>query len=344
MPPPSMARDFFEQIRNAADPTAFIRALANSSPPTYETDWLDFKAQLSPNLKDAKWRDMWVEALCSFANNQGGVIIWGLDARKDPATNIDAACGEKPVDNPAGVKSRLVELQRQATDPPLANVEIEAYTHPAAPGTGFVVCLVPEGPFKPYRTEDGRRSQYHVRSGDNFTVLSRSMLQSLFYPRSKAVFRVEADLSWTFPDANNKGTQRIEARMDLEVRLGNKGTATARNIQFWMEQHNLKPHPPALDLRAGDGWVQDGRYGQWASVLLHPGMPPRKVFSWSWLTPATMLHGSQNVIVPTYHDPQFSFAVYSENQQPQHFKIQFDMKEVTRLREVMCEAFPEEET
>ena len=32
-----------------------------------------------------------------------------------------------PVDNPHGVKSRLVELQRGATDPPLGNIEIEAY-------------------------------------------------------------------------------------------------------------------------------------------------------------------------------------------------------------------------
>ena len=69
MPPPTMARNFFDQIRTAADPVAFIRGLVNSTRPTYETDWLDFKQQPNTNLKDSKWWDMWIEALAGFANN-----------------------------------------------------------------------------------------------------------------------------------------------------------------------------------------------------------------------------------------------------------------------------------
>jgi hypothetical protein len=163
VPPPSLARQFFEQFLAATDRVAFIRNLYDPADPVSETDWLDFKQQPSPNLKDPKWREMWVEALAGFANNAGGVLVWGIDARKDPATNVDAACGERPVDNPSGLKSRLTELQRQATDPPLANVEIEPVPLPADPGKGFVVCFIPEGPFKPYRTEDGRRSQFPLR-------------------------------------------------------------------------------------------------------------------------------------------------------------------------------------
>ncbi len=115
MPPPSLAREFFDQIRTAADPVAFLTGLVNPANPTFEGDWLDFKTQPDKDLKAPKWREMWVEALAGFANNAGGVLVWGIDARVDPATKVSAACGVKPVDNPAGVKSRLIELQRQAT-------------------------------------------------------------------------------------------------------------------------------------------------------------------------------------------------------------------------------------
>jgi predicted HTH transcriptional regulator len=188
-----LPRQFFQNLCSAADPVGFIRSLSNSNPPSFESDWLDFKQQPQPpDLTNSKWRDIWAEALGGFSNNQGGVIIWGLDARKDKATNIDAAGDVKPISNPFGVKSRLIELQRQATDPVVLNVEIEAYEE--SPGSGFVVCYIPEGAHKPYRTEDGRRSQYYLRAADNFVPMSRSVLASLFYPKSVARFRVV--VSW----------------------------------------------------------------------------------------------------------------------------------------------------
>src|SRR5579872_4218522 len=242
MPPPSLARNFFDEIRNAPDSVAFIRGLVNSTPPTFETDWLDFKEQPRINahrvadLSDKKWRDIWIEALAGFANNQGGVLIWGIEARKDAATGIDAAADVKPVNNPNAVKSRLTELQRQATDPPLTNVEIDAYELPTAPGTGFVVCFVPEGPFKPYKTEDGRRSQYVIRAGDNFVAMSRSMLQSMFYPRTKAVFRVKATLVFHLPE-RNRNAEKATAHMNCIVELANDGTATARNVEVFVTSH-----------------------------------------------------------------------------------------------------------
>jgi hypothetical protein len=314
MPLPSIAKDFFDQIRSDPDPIAFINGLINASPPTYETDWLDFKQQPRPILKDPKWREMWVEALGGFANNQGGVIIWGIDARKDPSNNIDAACGARPVDNPAGLKSRLTELQRQATDPPLANVEIEAYELPSAPGTGFVVCFVPEGPFKPYRSEDGRKSQYHVRSGDNFTVLSRSMLSTLFYPRSRAVFHLEAVLSFKL-EYRGRGPGR-GTKVTLAISTTNKGTATARDILFQMERGFME----GVAIRSmGPGWERDGT-GMFRKLTpMHPRMPLSEVFLCDWEVPGDL---------PTNPPQEVSFTIYAENQEPQRFKHNFSMNEL----------------
>jgi hypothetical protein len=332
-----MARSFFDQIHTATDPVAAIRSLVGSTPPTYETDWLDFKQQPNTNLKDSKWRDMWIEALTGFANNQGAVIIWGLDARKDPATNVDAACGEKPVDNPNGVKSRLIELQRQATDPPLGNVEIEAYEIPSAPGTGFVVCFVPEGSFKPYRAEDGRRSQYYLRTGDNFIVMSRSVLQAMFYPRVKAVFRAKASLSWELLDKQPPG--RDIARMCCYVDLVNDGIATACQTLV-LVRHTIKDNIEEVRITS-DHWASYmtplGKEFE-ASRPMHPTREARLFYA-EWQVRA---HSSSSTfqVVPACQAPSFELTIFCENQERQVIKIEFDTAELITNRRCLREAKP----
>jgi hypothetical protein len=53
MSPPlsSLARDFFERILNSQDKISHLRGLVQANPPTYETEWLDFKG--AKDLPDA---------------------------------------------------------------------------------------------------------------------------------------------------------------------------------------------------------------------------------------------------------------------------------------------------
>jgi hypothetical protein len=89
---PSLAEELFEKIKGHTDPVAFLKAMADpASPPTFESDYLDFKARPEPDPKNAKLKEIWYEALSGFANSGGGVLVWGIDARKDPATGIDVS-------------------------------------------------------------------------------------------------------------------------------------------------------------------------------------------------------------------------------------------------------------
>ena len=348
MPRPSLARNFFEQIRNAPDRVAFIRNLYNPPSAMSESDWLDFKQPprtgptTQADLKDGQWLKIWMEALTGFANNQGGVLIWGIDARKDPATNIDAACGEAPVVNPEAVRSRLVELQRQATDPPMANVEIEAYTLPSAADRGFVVCFVPEGAFKPYREASGR-SQYVYRVGDNFSIMPRSMLQSLFYPRSKAIFRVMAKLIWK-ADAVSHDL----AHLGLAVDLANDGTATAREC-FVVVHFNMVGNTQPLSF-VSNLWSMAQFHGEVelrATRPLHPTRnTPLFMAEWDvkmkrWPEPE-LGHASNFMFIPDCPPSSFSLAIFCENQERQNITVDFDMNELIDKHECVREAKPAE--
>jgi hypothetical protein len=331
MSSPSLARDFFDRIVNSADPAAAIRGLVDPANPTVETDWLDFKTEpQDQKQRDRKIREMWSEALGGFANNQGGVLIWGIDARKTQVrgAEIDAACGERPMTDPLALMSRLTELQRGATDPPLANVQLKAYEVADSPGKGFVVCHIPEGPYKPYRSEQASQ-QYYLRAGDNFIVMSRSVLASMFYPRSQAVFRAVARLAWDLVKSERPGEGQI-ARFHCSIDLVNVGTATAKDLLVFVKPQidtNHLPQPPVPLTGLWSIYKLGNDFEFQARRPMHPHRVT-PLYGGEWDAGPRDSADHHYRFMPFCRAPSFQLMIFCENQAAQVIKIEFDTAEM----------------
>ena len=57
---------------------------------------LDFKTLSGPGLSASDDRHNFAKALSGFANSDGGIVVWGVDARKN-ADGIDCVTELKPV-------------------------------------------------------------------------------------------------------------------------------------------------------------------------------------------------------------------------------------------------------
>jgi hypothetical protein len=210
---PSRALEFFEQVKTAGP--SFLKKLIDSDPPTFETDWLDFKG--GERLDEKNVKKIWSEALSGFANTEGGVLVWGIDARKDPETGVDHATRLSLVKNPETFVSRLKELHSKSTDPPISGVDFWFSTDDTSPDSGFIVCYVPESKFKPIRAEAADRN-YYIRAGDSFHVPSVALLRSLFFPEYHSHLWPELSASYS-----NSG-------IGIDVCIHNSGIATAKNV------------------------------------------------------------------------------------------------------------------
>jgi hypothetical protein len=219
MPRSSLAGKYFDQIAGASTPYTELCSLVGSSPPTFENEWRDFKT--ADRLNDDKLKETWSRALSGFANSGGGVLIFGIDARKDKATGIDYASGLALAPSPHRLKSRLLELHAFATEPPIQGVQVESYTEGGKDGPGFVVCFVPESADRPHRAEYCQR-QFFIRAGDDFCIPSVSLLRILFYPHSRS--RVTPYLRIKTP----LNDPRFKAIVGFWVE--NTGTATATDV------------------------------------------------------------------------------------------------------------------
>lgn len=219
----SSARTFFDRILANTDPFEHLASFVNSQPPTFETEWLDFKggARLSDDLKTFS------EAVSGFANTEGGVLIWGLDARKTHAGDdlqIDAVSALSLVQSPAAFRSRLQQNIHCTTDPPVQGIEIREVPGPS--GEGFVVCFIPESRNKPHRAEQQKNKPYMIRVGDSFVVPNPSLLRQMFYP--SVAPRIRIDVAPRIEERNIGGHQVFQAC--FYARIANEGRATASDL------------------------------------------------------------------------------------------------------------------
>lgn len=218
---PSNAEAFFAEIFNQDDPFSFLVNLTKSEPPTTETEWLEFKG--SPQPQDILKK--WSEAISGFANTEGGVLIWGIDCRKNEK-GVDAACGISLIANPVALKSLLLTNINQTTDPPVQGIVLREIV--GDEGRGFLVCLIPESSNKPHRSEQKTYKPYMIRVGDSFAVPSPSLLRSMFYPRVSPDCRVEIR-SISEPKLPGS-TMSSRASFKFQGFLSNVGKSTAHDL------------------------------------------------------------------------------------------------------------------
>lgn len=183
---PSQAGYLFEKY-SGAGAIDLLKSLPNLPEKTFESDWLDFKTGKS---KDEDIKRIWSKIVGAFANNEGGVIVWGVVSKKDPTTGIDAVQAIELVPDVFAFRTRLMELRHNATDPPIAGIEIKELQISNTSPEGFVVCFVPESKSKPHRSEFCER-RFYLRMGDSSRECSVSLLRQLFYPSRNPRIQVE---------------------------------------------------------------------------------------------------------------------------------------------------------
>lgn len=344
--PSSNARAFFEEIVNQPDPYTYLRAIPDtySTAPFFEEEWIDFKGNPATD-NDAK--KIWSKVLSGYANITDGLVIWGIDARKTAPRNIDAACGLRLIPNPHGFESKLRDWIRDATNPPVMNVEYKSYLGPT--GEGFVVCLVPISPYKPHRGEFADR-QYYYRAGDDFLPAEPGLLRILFYPQSnhriwaEVEFRYEIQLLSSQQQFINHRTPNLDnkskygrSKLKVDVKLHNDGTATARDLYVICDAN--------YDIRYNPGPDWDAQRGLQPRIALRATRPvhPGEVVSlFTGRLADVGIERLNSGFLPIFDKVTLDFAFYAEGSQPEYGSVEYLVDEFDlTVQSITKQCFPE---
>lgn len=217
---------------------------------------LDFKTLRNSSFDRDDRRNL-ATAMSGFANSDGGVIVWGVDARKSE-DGIDCAEAERLIPSVHMTLSRLQTLTGEAASPVPDGVE-----HRVAPAEGeadFIVSLVPPSDAGPHMAKLGE-DRYYKRSGDSFRRMEHFDLEDMFGRRKRPVLELNHRL---MPYGSRSGSPRTVHLIVAVVGIANRGRGVARfpNLE-------LRIHPPHRVAPTG----LDGQRHTGLPELARPGPP-----------------------------------------------------------------------
>ena len=186
---------------------------------------LDFKTIKSASLASADDRRNFAKSLSGFANSAGGIIVWGIDARRNDE-GIDCAVAASEIKELPMLLSRLNEFTGQAVSPIVDGVRHRPIER--ALGIGFAATLVPESQSAPHMAKLGE-DRYYKRSGASFYKMEHFDLEDMFGRRQKPSLEIIFE--------EGAKTEGVE---DLIVLLVNRGRAVARHVGFLIGFENVE--------------------------------------------------------------------------------------------------------
>lgn len=171
----SRAHDLFVRLETEGL-TALERLLEDIEP---ESLFLDFKrAQTdgsSRKLGDSDSKNL-SKGISGFSNSEGGLLIWGVDCRRDPTTGHEIPT-KHPVDNAAGFRTLLESAVSRETIPPHSGVRMLSIVEGDG-NAGYVAVLIPKSESGPFRST--KTQHYHIRAGSAFEIVSHDTLAGMF--------------------------------------------------------------------------------------------------------------------------------------------------------------------
>jgi schlafen family protein len=201
---------------------------------TPETDWLEFKGE--PYRLEAT-KDKWELAkdVAALANHQGGRIVIGVQANRQPHETVDVATAVRPVSFTLLDPVQYQDLIRERIYPPIRDVQLAWHSSdPAAQKGVFVITVHPQaagaGPFMVNRTldEDGRATTQAFaipRREDGVTV--SQLVSQIHRLINRGLHGEQAEQLMHLPYAGDARSRLMDSSISLRIgRAGETGLST----------------------------------------------------------------------------------------------------------------------
>lgn len=224
---------------------------------------LEFKVVNCGSLNSRDDKRNYAKALSGFANSSGGLLVWGVDARKNK-DGVDCATEIAPIENVRKFLTRLIELENDAVTPCVDGVNHKILE--IDNGKGYAITYIPESVRGPHMAKLGE-FRYYKRSGDSFYVMEHFDIEDMFGRRKKP----KLDLSIIVSGKGNR------SNIILGLENTGRGSAKAPYLAFLVpEPFIVSPYgvdgngATGLNRIRGRGnkpWIEFGGNSQ---IVIHP--------------------------------------------------------------------------
>lgn len=201
-----------------------------------ESSYLECKdLRDNPKLSDkGRNAEIFGIALSGFANNEGGVLVWGIKEIKKGGEFDHREM--KPFKGVRKFEEELNLLAGEWVAPVVEGFRTKPIYTNESKDEGVILVLIPKSDFTPHMSKVGKifvelkngkskkielGYRYYRRSGSSFKPMEHSEIDDMFGRRPKPKFKL-----------GFKFLENIEDKFNLEITLENIGKATAKDFSF----------------------------------------------------------------------------------------------------------------
>jgi len=179
----------------------------------FENNWLEGKEKQKPKISELSETDTknFAKALSGFANTSGGVLIFGLKAKKKD--DVDEIQEIKPIEKLKKFESRLRELESRKVERLVKGVDYKKIE--TSKDKGIIAVYIPESDTPPHRSLFDYK--FYLRAGGTFNSIDIKIIEDLFHESIKPI------LEFTLTRVTND---------ELRVVLKNIGKGIAKYPSF----------------------------------------------------------------------------------------------------------------
>lgn len=210
-----------------------------------------------PGMSRADVEQM-AKAASAFANSEGGVLIFGIDARDRDGQ--DALQALVPIANLAAFHRSAERAVADLLSPPHDGIELLAVPSVASPDSGYLAVCVEQSERRPHRSL--KDQVYYRRSGDRTAPMEHSDLKDAMSRTLGPELRMSIRIEDIFGDTITPSPSATFTFLFV-IEIENVGGGMARHPFLHLDPFpGLALYDPVTDRRRGPAWSRlrwDGR-------------------------------------------------------------------------------------
>jgi len=203
-----------------------------------ENLYIEFKEISDAGFTLKEDKKNFAKALSGFANSSGGLLIWGIKARKNDE-GIDCACAESPVKSLSLFLSKLNEFTGSFVTPIVEGIQHKPIE--ISGDTGFAVTLIPESDSGPHMAKAGE-DRYYKRSGGSFYKMEHFDIEDMFGRRKKPKLSLYHEIIKYGKSTGARG-HKYQGKVIIGIENNGRGIAKYPQLSLRIDSpYNISPH------------------------------------------------------------------------------------------------------
>lgn len=173
--------------------------------------------------------------LSAFSNSMGGLLVWGVRAKKVASGELDCASSAVPIRDIERFKSEAIRRSAAALMPRHDGIFIESISSATAQGAGYLLVLVERSERRPHRSEVSGDKHYWKRSGDSAMMMEHYDVEDAFKRMTVAGLRVTHDIH---AGGSVRNSNSAYYNIMIAIELDNYSEVSARHPYLIVENIN----------------------------------------------------------------------------------------------------------